>query len=268
LKANVSVIIPYFNARNTIERALVSIDLQSLRPAEVILINDASDYEHTLILSELSAKYGGWLKIINQLKNAGAATARNEGWNLATQTYIAFLDADDAWHPKKIEIQYAYMENNSDVMLCGHLCRELSTECDLNWLIGDEHSKEVTWGCLLLKNHFVTPSVMLRRSITLRFSNGKRYIDDHLLWLNIVHANMKAVKLGVELAAVFKPMYGASGLSADMWLMERAEILNYNILFKEKKISFPQMILLQCFSFIKYFRRLSIVYLVRKLSKS
>jgi len=56
--------------------------------------------------------------------------------------------------------------------------------------------------------------------------------------LEIVGSGLGAVKLDVSLAAIFKPMYGASGLSSNMWEMEKAELSNYQHLHKTGKLSF------------------------------
>jgi glycosyltransferase involved in cell wall biosynthesis len=66
----------------------------------------------------VTPRYGSdWLKIISLKRNGGASIARNIGWEQSTHDYVAFLDADDAWHPRKIEIQYTWMQNHQEVAL-------------------------------------------------------------------------------------------------------------------------------------------------------
>ncbi len=120
-QAAVSVIIPCFRCAKTIERAIASVAAQTVLPAEVILVDDASGDGTRLLLSELKSHYAtGWVKLVLLDQNVGAGSARNAGWAAASQPLIAFLDADDAWHFRKIEIQHAYMAANPDVALCGH----------------------------------------------------------------------------------------------------------------------------------------------------
>ena len=244
-----------------------SVANQTCRPVELILVDDASGDDTLKIIHRLKEIHGDWIHIIELPVNVGAASARNAGWELATQTYIALLDSDDAWHSKKIEIQYGYMSDNSDVVLSGHLCRELSenTTNALSWSSELKSVRKITWAMLLLKNQFVTPTVMIKKDISFRFSEGKRHVDDHLLWLEIVWTNLLAVKLNIELAAIYKPMYGASGLSSNLWLMEKAELLNYQQLYRQKKLYLYQYIFLQCFSLIKFVRRFLIVHVVRRI---
>lgn len=266
-KIPVTVVIPCFRCKSTITRAINSIALQTKKPVEIILIDDASGDGTIDVLKLLNKQYGDWIRVVELPKNVGAASARNVGWNLATQPYIAFLDADDAWHEQKLEIQYQYMKNNPNITISGHLFRELSPNFTgkLNWEIGLMAHKKITWLQLLLKNQFVTPSVMALRDIPFRFPEGKHHMEDHLLWLEIVGAGLSAIRLNVELAAVYKPMYGASGLSSNMWLMEKAELLNYQHLYLNGKLGILKYIFLQSFSIVKFIRRLIVVYVIRQI---
>ncbi len=259
--ADVSVVVPCYRCESTVRRAVMSVAAQTLRPRELILVDDASGDGTLEVLYAVQRELGGWVQVLSLPSNAGAASARNAGWDHATQPYIAFLDADDAWHVQKIEIQFAYLQAHPEVVLCGHLCRQLPAETSgpLQWPVADGPVQVVTWAALLMRHQFVTPSVMLRRTITQRFAPGLRHMEDYRLWLDIVGQGMAVVKLQVELAAVFKAVYGASGLSANMWAMERAELANYQYFYHRGKISWMQLRLLQVYSLTKYVRRLLLV---------
>lgn len=265
--AYVSVIVPCYRCANTIGRAVSSVANQTVRPYELILVDDASPDDTLAVLKVLKCKYGEWVKIVEIQKNVGAASARNAGWLVASQPYIAFLDSDDEWHPEKIKIQYQYMVDNAEVAISGHTFSELSNKSvqKLNWPVVLQSVDKITWWQLLLKNRFITPSVMLKKDIPFKFAQGKRHVDDHLLWLEIVGAKMPAVKLNANLAAIYKPIFGASGLSSNMWLMEKAELSNYRYLYMQKRLRFYQYLFLQCFSIAKFFRRLIVLYMVRPL---
>ena len=264
--APVSVVVPCYRCVATIERAVASVVAQTLRPAEMILVDDASSDSTLLALQTIQVRLGHWVRILPLASNRGAASARNAGWNVATQPYIAFLDSDDAWHPRKIEIQFKYMQQHPDLALSGHACRQLSqdTRSVPQWAVEMGEVQTITWIALLLRHSFVTPSVMLKREIALRFADGVRHMEDHRLWLEIVGTPMRVVKLSNELAAVYKPVYGASGLSADMWSMEKAELANYRYFQSIRKINTVQMILLQGYSLAKYVRRILIVHVLRR----
>lgn len=264
----VSVIIPCYSCAKTIERAVHSVANQTLLPYELILVDDASQDNTLSVLYALKVKYGEWIKLVQLPHNLGAASARNIGWDIATQVYVAFLDSDDAWHPKKIEIQYQYMIENPQVVLSGHSFTELIERPseDLNWPVEVKSVAKINWWQLLLKNQFITPSVMLKKDIPFKFSEGKRHVDDHLLWMEIVGAKLTAVKLNANLAAVYKPMFGASGLSSNMWLMQKAELSNYKYLYSQYRLHFFQYIFLQLFSMLKFIKRLIVLYIIRPLN--
>lgn len=266
--APVSVVVPCFRCTATLERAVASVVAQTLRPAELVLVDDGSGDTTFTLLQSLQCRYGDWVKLVLLPVNRGAAGARNAGWQVATQTFIAFLDSDDAWHPRKVEIQLAYMRSHPEVALCGHLCRQLtSSGSDTPWWSVEPNNsvQAVTLVGLLLRHAFVTPSVMLRRDISMRFAEGVRHMEDHRLWLDIVSAHLPTVQMMVELVAVYKPVYGATGLSADMWGMERAELANYLHFHSQGKIPYLLMRLLQAYSLVKYVRRLVIVHFMRQI---
>ncbi|MHB1099234.1 MAG: glycosyltransferase family 2 protein, partial [Burkholderiales bacterium] len=109
-KVPVSVIIPCYRCAETIARAVDSVLKQTLPPEEILLVEDCSgDDGNTLAVLHSLQQNNPFIRVIPLAKNGGPAAARNAGWDAAKQPYIAFLDADDAWHPKKLEIQYSWM---------------------------------------------------------------------------------------------------------------------------------------------------------------
>jgi glycosyltransferase involved in cell wall biosynthesis len=191
-------------------------------------------------------------------QNVGAASARNAGWAVASQPYIAFLDADDAWHPQKVEAQYTYMTANPDVALCGHGHRLLTEDVLPAWTVVPDEAQTIGKWALLLSNRFVTPSVMLKRDVAPRFNVQQRHMEDHLLWLEILFSGARVAKLDAELAAIYKEPFGAQGLSAQLWLMERGELANYQNLYRRGCIRGYQYAGLTLYSVLKFVRRLVI----------
>lgn len=262
MKAEITVVIPCFKCHETINRAFDSIVNQTTLPKEIILIDDYSNDQKTLpMLYEIKARYENLftIKVIELPKNSGAATARNTGWDNATQPFIALLDADDAWHPKKIEIQYDFMLNHNDVALCGHDKKVVNFVALPQWSLGSFKFHQIKKLNTLLSNPFVTPSVLFKKNLPFRFEPTKRYIDDHLLWLEIVLSNNKVAFISLPLVAIYKPMFGASGLSSHLWEMEKSELDNYLRLFKNKKIGLLSALALLGYSFIKFIRRVVLV---------
>lgn len=95
----VSIIIPVFNAQDTLERTLVSLQMQTYQYIELIFINDASTDRSLGLLLEFTELIGTApglnIKIISHEKNKGVSSARNTGLNNATGEFIAYVDADD-----------------------------------------------------------------------------------------------------------------------------------------------------------------------------
>lgn len=253
--APVSVIIPCYRAATTIARALASVAAQRRRPCEVIVVDDGSDDDTLEILSQLVKEYGPhWLKVFSLKKNRGPATARNYGWERATQPLIAFLDADDAWHPDKLVVQCAFMEKHPEITLCGHRCSTPETLAPRIPL--QVRFFECTLIGLLYSNSLKTQSVMLRRGITSRFPEGWRYAEDYNLWLSVVGAGGRAAVLDLALTAMHKPAFGAGGLSAALWCMERGELDSLLAVWRQRQIPFSIFVGAMVWSLLKFIRRL------------
>lgn len=258
-KALVSVVIPCYRCVLTIERAIASVAAQTLLPAEVILVDDASGDTTRTVLTKLSQKFpAGWIKLVFLDQNVGAGSARNAGWAAASQPFVAFLDADDAWHTHKIAIQYGYMVSHQDVALCGHGFRMLKQGQMPDWDAGIGEARTVGECAMLLSNRFVTPSVMVKRELGYRFVEQQRHMEDHMLWMKVVCSGARVVKLTNELAAIYKNSFGVTGLSSHVWLMERSDLNNFRRLYRDGFVSSLQLAFLIPFSLLKHLRRMVI----------
>ena len=103
-KPKVSVILPIYNQEKYVSKALDSLNVQTLKDAEFICINDGSTDNTLSILNEYAQK-DSRIKIINQ-KNQGTGRARNNGLKVAQGEYIAFLDPDDWMERDALESLY------------------------------------------------------------------------------------------------------------------------------------------------------------------
>jgi glycosyltransferase involved in cell wall biosynthesis len=178
----VSVVIPAFNAQDTIGRAIDSVLAQSV-PCRIIVVDDGS----TDGTAGAVARFGGDLCLVSQA-NGGAAAARNAGVLVASSTYVAFLDADDEWLPHKMERQLSFCQAHPDVALLG---------CGAEYV--DEGNRVVDRTApgprsaqlepLLFVNRIVTSGVVVRRSALAeldgpfhaQFASGQ----DWHLWLRL-----------------------------------------------------------------------------------
>jgi len=98
---SISVVIPAYNAELTIYETICSVQQQTLKNLEIIVINDGSTDGTLTVLNQIQEPR---LKIFTY-ENCGLPTARNRGISQASGDFIAFLDADDLWTPDKLELQ-------------------------------------------------------------------------------------------------------------------------------------------------------------------
>jgi len=258
---SVSVVIPCYRCADTIGRAVKSIAMQSQLPEAVILIDDLSGDRTLEQLYLLQAQYpAGWIQVIAKPQNDGPGATRNAGWNAATTTYIAFLDADDSWHPRKIELQYRLMADNPQLALTGHRGGQMETTgqpVDDPSLSSSSTglARAVSKNRLLLFNEFITRSVMLRRDLPQRFEPKKKYCEDYLLWMQILFAGHPASVLEVPLAFAYKADFGEGVLSQQVWRMEQGELDSYRRIFREQHIGMVTAIPIYLFSLAKFVRR-------------
>jgi glycosyltransferase involved in cell wall biosynthesis len=265
--APVSAVIPCYRCAGTIRRAALSVASQTRRPIELILVDDASGDGTVNALQALRAELGaGWVRIIELPENRGAATARNTGWEAARGEYVAFLDADDSWLPRKIERQSSFMRDHPEFAATGHLAHY--GELDAAGGAGGNaplRYREISRTGVLLRNPMVTPSLMVRRDGKLRFHEGRRHMEDHRFLQELVFANARVARLEEILAVIHKAAFGEGGLSAALWAMERAELGNYRALLRARHIGAILYTLVVSYSLAKYARRCAIVAL-RRLS--
>ncbi len=108
----VSIIVPLYNSQKFIAESIKSVFAQSYKNWELIVIDDNSTDRSSEIV-EGYIKKDNRIKLIKLDKNVGGAAARNTGIKAAQGDYIAFLDSDDLWYPKKLEKQVEFMKKNN-----------------------------------------------------------------------------------------------------------------------------------------------------------
>lgn len=108
----VSVIIPAYNAEDTIAETICSVLEQAYQSFEIIVVDDGSVDNTRAVVRELGV-FDQRVKLVTQ-KNEGPGSARNTGIRHANGAYVAFLDADDIWHKDKIQKQLEVIVNSRD----------------------------------------------------------------------------------------------------------------------------------------------------------
>ena len=97
-----SIIIPVYNVEQYINQCIESILIQTYHDYEIILIDDGST-DSSGEICDTYARKDNRIKVVHQL-NAGQASARNSGMDLAKGDYIGFLDNDDFYYPDTVRI--------------------------------------------------------------------------------------------------------------------------------------------------------------------
>lgn len=265
-RASVTVVIPCFNSASTLDRALTSVIEQTLLPEKIIFVNDGSSDNTRQVINSLQTKYGReWLEFIELAQNHGPSHARNQGVSRAKSNYIAFLDADDTWHPRKLEIQYDWMQAHPDVALTGHKIKVASDSSPEVSLPSELIAKKVSKWRALLSNPFSTPTVMMKKELPHTFEEGQHHAEDYLYWLKVCMSEEKVYRLEIPLAYIHKAAYNAGGLSKSLLKMEKGELRTYKEIYRSDSINFFQYYGLVVYSLLKFVRRAFLSGISRKL---
>jgi glycosyltransferase involved in cell wall biosynthesis len=179
----ISVIIPTYNRSYCVAEAIDSAAGQSYKNHEIIVVDDGSTDDTAPVLD----RYDGRLTAL-RTQHAGPSAARNAGIRAARGDYIAFLDSDDLWKPRKLEQQIGFFAKTPDACICQ--TQEIWIRNGVRVNPMKKHKKYSGWifrQCLPLC--IVSPSaVMLHRSIFDRvglFDETLPACEDYDLWLRI-----------------------------------------------------------------------------------
>lgn len=185
---SVCVIIPMYNAAASIGPALESLSLQTRRPDKVIVIDDGSSDEGPQIVTDYVAPFE---LILLQQTNQGPAAARNRGVFSATERFVAFLDADDQWHPEKLHKQLAlYEQLTREGRRVGLIdCYQMSEFSDGTQQLEDRRKGGNHFADFMRENVINgTSGVLVLRDAIIAlegFDQTLRYAEDRLLWTRI-----------------------------------------------------------------------------------
>jgi glycosyltransferase involved in cell wall biosynthesis len=179
----VSVIIPAYNAAAYIGAALDSVLCQTHPRLEVIVVNDGSTDGTDVVLQ----RYSGRIVCLSQ-ENQGQPAARNRGLAVARGQFVAFLDADDRWHPEKIERQLQFFAAHKACTVV-HTARHVIDQEDRICPFAAVLPPVQGW-CqeqLLQRNAITMSSALVRREVLgfEPFCAAIRGTEDWDLWLRL-----------------------------------------------------------------------------------
>lgn len=179
----VSVILPAYNAGPYITEAINSILNQTYTNFELIIINDCStDNTEQQILDITDPR----IQYIKNAKNSGLIYNLNLGFSLAKGKYLIRMDADDISLPSRIEKQVAFMEEHTNVGVCGTWFESFGTETKV---VKYETENDAIKLRMLYQCHFCHPSVIIRKSIIdqyhLVYLEDFIHAEDYQLWASM-----------------------------------------------------------------------------------
>lgn len=181
----VSVIIPTYNRKEYVVRAVGSVLAQTYQLFEILICDDGSTDGTAEAVAEIHDSRVRW---IPGARNSGLpAVPRNRGIAESTGEWVAFLDSDDEWEPEKLETQMRIVEGNGAQAVCTNAYRAVSGERMQKFLI--EHApKRVVFSDLLHTNTVICSSVLMRRELLVLTGGfpkdtALRAAEDYALWL-------------------------------------------------------------------------------------
>lgn len=180
----VSVITPVYNAEKVIGATLESVFNQTYPNIEIILVDDCSTDNSKTVIEEY-AKSHPEIVYFRQPTNQGAGAARNKALELAKGQYVAFLDADDLWHPEKTEKQVNLLKEKNGSF--SYTAIEM-IDCEGKIVKKKRKVKESVDYKFLLKNTMIaTSTVLIDRSIKGDFRMPlRRGGQDYATWLMLL----------------------------------------------------------------------------------
>jgi len=211
--ADVSVIVPAYNAEATLAAALRSVLQQTVPPLEVLVVDDGSD-DGTARVAE---RFGHKVRLIRQ-RNGGPGSARNAGIRAARGAWIGLLDADDTWLPTKLERQLA-LDGDERIGVIACLSDKPGQTCP----------PEIGFDQLWTSNLLVNSTVLLRRAAweQVGFYDEARAlisVEDYNLWLRIAAAGWRILTQQEVLARYTRGV----GISSNTRRLLEASLFNIN----------------------------------------
>lgn len=218
----VSVIVPAYNVRSYISDALISIEHQSLREFEVLIVDDGSTDGTSEIVKSFCQRDPRF-KMLHK-SNGGLSSARNYGIRHANTDYIALLDGDDAYKPDKLATHVALLDNYPDVGVVYSASRVIRDDGRPTFVyLSGKPVNSDSLLALLYKNFIGHGSnAVFRRSIFYEvggFDENLRSSEDIDLWLRV--AALKRWRFYREPRVLSLYRVRPSGLSSNVMQMQR-----------------------------------------------
>ncbi|MCK4919594.1 MAG: glycosyltransferase family 2 protein [Bacteroidales bacterium] len=197
----VSVILPFFNADVSLKRALDSIENQTLKDFECILINNNSTDKSVEIAKHQIEKDKRFI-LINE-KKQGVMFASNAGSDIARSKYIARMDADDVASKDRLKLQSDFLDDNPDYGAVGGKVKHISHSENtkgfaryVDWVNSVQTYSDIL-NSQFIESPIVNPSTMWRKEVGEKYGMYKHgdFPEDYEMWLRWLNKGVKIKKL-------------------------------------------------------------------------
>lgn len=197
----ISIILPFYNAEKTLERALKSISDQSFEKFECILVNNNSTDKSIEIATSFCSMDKRFS--LTHEKQQGVVYAHNHGMKIVKGKYIARMDADDVSLPDRLFHQYSFLQEHQEYGMVAGLATYIphKTKADgfkryVNWSNGILEYNDILLN-QFVESPIINPTVMWRKEISDRFGTYAKgdFPEDYELWLRWIEKGVKIHKL-------------------------------------------------------------------------
>lgn len=179
-----SVVMPAYNASATLAQSVRSVQAQTQSSWELLLVVDRNSSDDTLAIAHSFADQDARIRLFHDLPEGGCVFNRNHALRQAQGTFVAFLDSDDLWMPRKLELQAELMSDPE----CHFTCTGYR---QISWDGGElpvviRPPAVITYEDLLKDNVIGCLTVMFRRSRFPELKFVEFLHEDYILWLQML----------------------------------------------------------------------------------
>lgn len=206
----ISVIMSAYNAEAFIVGAITSVQAQSLKDWELLVIDDGS-IDNTCGIIEEFVQRDNRIHLIKNDENFGVAKTRNIGMEIFHGKYVAFLDSDDYWYPEMLEKMVARAEEtDADIVYCSYeLVDESGKKVCNDFLV----PTQTTFKESIVRSVITCSTVLITRELarTYRFPTNM-YHEDIAMWFQILRDGGKAYGV-TDILAAYRQRRGSRSAS-------------------------------------------------------
>jgi glycosyltransferase involved in cell wall biosynthesis len=234
-----SVVIPYYNGSKYLCGALAMLAAQTLKPCEIVVVDDGSDGEDRRAAERIIAQFKD-ARLFRQ-DNAGPGAARNRGVSESSGQFVAFLDVDDDWAETKLEKQVAWFADHPGVDLVLTESDTVSEHGEIQFRssLAELSTKQLIDKVLRGSLHSFTSSIMVRRALFDQiggFEEKLRFREDHLFLLRaLIEADVAVVPEALSRRRMHLDSMSGAGSNLD----PRLSLVRAELFWREAKAYVP-----------------------------